>query len=245
MSNPYGGVPPFPDQPDPSPYGATTSPYGAGSPPQPPPYGLLPPVPSGLAKAAIGLAIAYTALRVVAAVLSYPMVVAANDVATETTPATTTWILLILSAVLSIAAVVLLFSIWVVGSLWLMRSYEFLRALRPTFHMQRSIAWTWLGWWVPIVSFWFPVQIVDDIQRGTAHDESRPSLAGWWSAWLIGLITTQISAQVASQSEVLSHDATMVVAFLDGIAGLAIVIGCVLWISIIRRITRDQEAARR
>ena len=56
--------------------------------------------------------------------------------------------------------------------------------------IRRSAVWAWLGWLVPIVSLWFPKQIVDDSwritsssaavgQRGRYRDTSL-----WWGLWI-------------------------------------------------------------
>ena len=42
--------------------------------------------------------------------------------------------------------------------------------------IRRSAVWAWLGWWVPVVCFWFPKQIVDDSWRITSSVcRSRPA----------------------------------------------------------------------
>lgn len=131
------------------------------------------------------------------------------------------------------------------GCLWLLQSYDFAKVVNPTFRMRRSRAWVWLGWWVPIVAFWFPLQIVDDVRRAIAKDQTRPGLATWWAAWLIAILATNVSGRVFNSEDVLSHDAITVVTMFDTIAAVATVVACVKWISIIRGVTRDQEAAVR
>ncbi|OIJ25362.1 DUF4328 domain-containing protein [Nocardioides luteus] len=238
MSNPYGAPPPFPDQPLPDVYQQ----QAPGTPQQPAPQ--LPATPRTLATAAIWLAVALTVAEVATAVVSYPSGQASNDVATSSVIDDSTMLWLIGGMILSLGTTIVMIPVYVIGCLWLQRSYELALALRPTYRMGRSVVWVWLGWWVPIVSLWFPLQVVDDVRTATARDEPRPSLAMWWLAWLVALVAGQISARVFASEEVLSHDALVIVAMLDALVAVAMVFGCIKWISIIRGITRDQDAAR-
>ena len=63
----------------------------------------------------------------------------------------------------------------------------------------RSAVWAWLGWLVPIVSFWVPKQIVDDSwritsssaavgQRGRYRDTSL-----WWGLWIAYLVAGKLA----------------------------------------------------
>ncbi|MFI5624636.1 DUF4328 domain-containing protein [Nocardioides sp. NPDC051685] len=226
MSNPYGSPPPFPNQPVPA------------------PYQQVPTGPRGLATASIWLAIALTAVVVITAAVSYPVSVAVNDTMLSATPSTSTLIWVGASVALGLALFAVLISLYIVGCLWLLRSYDFARVVNPTFHMRRSRAWVWLGWWVPIVSLWFPLQVVDDVRRATANNQPRPSLAIWWTAWLVAILSTNLSGKIFNSEDVLSRDAIIIVAMIDALSAIALVIACVSWISIIRGITRDQEAAR-
>lgn len=238
MSNPYGSPPPFPNQPVPDPYQQVPR-----MPQQP--YQQLPTTPRTLATVAIWMAVAFTVSRVATAIASYPSAQAGNEVATSSVTGDATLFWLITGIVLSLGTVILMVPLYVFGCLWLQRSYEFALALRPTYRMRRSVVWTWLGWWVPIVSLWFPLQVVDDVRKATARDQPRPDLAMWWFAWLVAMWASQISGRVFNSEEVLSHDAIVVVAILDAVVAVATVFACFRWISIIRGITRDQEAARR
>ena len=69
---------------------------------------------------------------------------------------------------------------WIVTSLWLARARSNAAALVPT-GLHRSAIWCWLGWVVPIVSFWFPKQIVDDSWELTSNRlaaAARPGATG-------------------------------------------------------------------
>lgn len=181
----------------------------------------LPAVPRGLAKVVIALAVALTVFQLVTyAIHSVP------------SPARWAWDVLTL---ISLAAIGTVIAVYLVGTLWLLRSYDFAKLVDPTFPMRRSRSWTWLGWWVPIVSLWFPFQIVDDVRRATAKGETRPSPALWWAAWLIANWAPQIPMR---------DDGGLLVTSRDAVSVVAMVVACVTWISIVRGITRDQDAAR-
>jgi hypothetical protein len=63
-------------------------------------------------------------------------------------------------------------------------------ALFAPAHIRRSPAWAWLGWVVPIVSLFFPKQMVDDCWQITSRaipgagprSRYRPT-ALWWGLW--------------------------------------------------------------
>lgn len=228
MSNPYGAPPSFPNQPTPGPHDLPQQ---------------LPGVPHRLATAATWLAIALTAIVVVTAVISYPVSVHINGMFTGAEDPSA-WPWFIVSTALALALFAVLIPLYIVGCLWLQQSYDFAKYVNPRFRMRRSQAWVWLGWWVPIVAFWFPFQIVDDVRRTTAKNQSRPGLAVWWAAWLIAILAMNISGRVFNSEDVLSQDAIIVVATLDALSAAAMLVACAKWVSIIRGITRDQYAAR-
>jgi hypothetical protein len=79
---------------------------------------------------------------------------------------------------------------WIVGSLWLSRARQNAVLIAPD-RIRLSAVWAWLGWWVPVVCFWFPKQIVDDSwqitssvaavgQRGRYRETTL-----WWVLWIV------------------------------------------------------------
>ncbi|NGN95151.1 DUF4328 domain-containing protein [Nocardioides sp. KC13] len=181
----------------------------------------LPAVPHGLAKVAIVLAVALTVFQLVI-------------IAIHSVPAPAAWAWDVLTLI-TLAAIGTIIAVYLVGTLWLLRSYDFAKLVDPAFPMRRSRSWTWLGWWVPIVSLWFPFQIVDDVRRATAKGEARPSPTLWWAAWLIATWAPKIPMR---------DDGGVLINSRDAVSAVAMVVACVTWISIIRGITRDQDAAR-
>jgi hypothetical protein len=49
-----------------------------------------------------------------------------------------------------------------------------------------SPGWAAVGWFVPVVSLWFPYQAVRDLVP--VHHPARRRVGWWWACWLIGPI---------------------------------------------------------
>jgi hypothetical protein len=79
---------------------------------------------------------------------------------------------------------------WIVGSLWLSRARANAVLIAPD-QIRRSAVWAWLGWWVPIVSLWFPKQIVDDSWQITSSAAAVGQRVRdrdttlWWVLWIV------------------------------------------------------------
>src|SRR4051812_9233206 len=72
------------------------------------------------------------------------------------------------SQVLSSTVLLLEVCVWAVASVWLTRARQ--NAMLLTWYQpRRSEAWIWLAWIIPVVNFWFPKQIVDDVIAATAQ----------------------------------------------------------------------------
>lgn len=76
---------------------------------------------------------------------------------------------------------------------WFNRAYSNLPALRSRPRFKRG--WAIGGWFVPILWFWRPKQIANDIWRGSDPSPRSlqitktgvgPLLGLWWAAWIIG-----------------------------------------------------------
>jgi Domain of unknown function (DUF4328) len=96
---------------------------------------------------------------------------------------------------------------------------------------------------VPIVSLWFPLQVVRDIRRGSVgHPRGAGILAGWWACWLIYLAGSQVSSGFTTSSDVMDPSTFDALPWVEGINTLAVVVALACWLGIIRQITRGQEA---
>jgi hypothetical protein len=115
---------------------------------------------------------------------------------------------------------------------WLQAGRKFAVAANPAARFAHGPAWTWLGWWVPIVFLWAPYQVVRDIRGAVVPvGERRVALGLWWTFWLLAGLRV-----VASSSQ----DFEIIV---RSVAALALTVAVVLWVRIIREITRAQEKA--
>src|SRR5262245_9232392 len=69
---------------------------------------------------------------------------------------------------------------------------------------RRARAWTFWGWIVPIVSLWFPFQIMGDIWRAGLPESKRHKVAWlpalWWTTWLLGAVTIASKARWPSDT---------------------------------------------
>jgi hypothetical protein len=77
----------------------------------------------------------------------------------------------------------LLFVSW----LWLLRDNARALSGRPPRYLG---IWVILGWFFPVVSFWFPRGIVVDAFRAGEPGRKVPlSVEVWWGLWLIGMVS--------------------------------------------------------
>lgn len=81
--------------------------------------------------------------------------------------------------------------------LWFARqNSELLSRDQPT----RARGWIWAGWVVPIVSLWFPFQIVRDIRKAAEMDGVRrgPATGLWWGLWLAATVLGQFGTEMTA-----------------------------------------------
>ena len=140
---------------------------------------------------------------------------------------------------------VLTLATFVVAGLWLGRARENALVISPAAPHARSAAWGWLGWFVPVVQWWFPYQVVRDVARASARSRSGGAVpvGAWWGAWLA------MSAGGALLGAAL--EVSVVVPALEGLFPFAVaasvlvaVTAFALWARVVARITDLQENAR-
>jgi len=78
-------------------------------------------------------------------------------------------------------------SSWVITSLWLKKLHIEATATNPT-AMRLKRPWVFWSWIVPVVSLWFPKNIIEDLLKAEGSDEAK-SLIGkdtltWWLTWV-------------------------------------------------------------
>ena len=134
---------------------------------------------------------------------------------------------------------------YVLTCLWLRRVRTNADAIDPIPHT-RSSGWVWAGWWVPVVSLWFPFQIVRDIRDISKPPYSPNALIGWWwTAWLGYLLASRIGSRLVPLSGQASEGSASALGPVETVnAGFALV-AFVLWCLVVRTIVREQDAAVR
>ena len=216
-------------------------PAGYAPPPGTPavPAGWAPPLaaPTGLATATAALAVAWCAIQVVLLVASFRAVApyeAALAAGGSLLDVSTSYDALgNLLLPLQVAA-------FVVACLWLQRCRRAAVVLSPTVRQVRGPVWVWLGWAVPVVSLWFPFQVVRDVRAAVVGGGRTPGRLGWWWAcWLVGLWASNQAA--FSSLGLASRDPETIPVF-EGLATVAVVAGGMLWVGLVREITGGLRA---
>lgn len=59
---------------------------------------------------------------------------------------------------------------------------------------RRGVVWAWLGWFVPVVSLWFPYQVVSD--AGRASTRARLPYGAWWALFLGFVVVQRVTGQM-------------------------------------------------
>jgi hypothetical protein len=229
--------------------GAWPPPYGYPGTAQPG-WGARPQDNTGLGAAALVLGALLVLGDVLAAVTSFAAVDAYDAAAARGEDPTLVFTAYDASALLGI----LLLPAWILGSLWLSRARSNAALLQPM-ALRRSSVWSWLGWWVPVVSLWFPKQIVDDSWRitsralpggGSARSRYR-STGLWWGLWLVYVLLGNGAGQLQASAwfrpdttsgQVDTHQG--VVPALQVVIALAGVAAYAAWFQIVRGLSRAQ-----
>ncbi|NNU28247.1 DUF4328 domain-containing protein [Isoptericola sp. JC619] len=242
---PAGALPPAPATSGPAParpqepaYGAYAPAVAAAGPVRTGPWHPVPAVPAGLAGWTIGLAVAWTAFQGLAFWASF----AAADAYGRAVDAGAsvmdvfTWY-----DVVSLPFLMVQVATFVVACLWLQESRAVAVAVLPRERHVRRPLWIWFGWVVPVVSLWFPYEVVRDVRSGTTGLRGAPGLGLWWASWLIAMWASNQTGLAGVGLGVLSDHPSMF-PFVEGVATVATAVACVQWIRIVREITAAQRA---
>jgi hypothetical protein len=102
----------------------------------------------------------------------------------------------------------------VVFIMWLYRAYRNTDALRPP--MRRyGHGWAIGGWFVPIMWFFRPKQVVNDVWRAGGHlEEPSGLLALWWGMWLVTTWVANIALRNGFTSDTLEDSRNTTIAYL-------------------------------
>lgn len=180
-------------------------------------------------------------LWVSVAFMAFPLVALATFLAPEPDDWTSplAWLYLIVG----FAGFGLAIAAWICTSIWLSRARRNVEALRPEAPQKRSAIWVTLGWVIPIVSFWFPYQVVRDIGTTPATDTEpsrQPPLLGWWWGFFIPWsILFNANIQGDAEEFPVLYTISLVVTVAVVVTGL---VSGILWVRIVQFIRADQRA---
>jgi hypothetical protein len=201
--------------------------------------------PRASAWVALGLAGALVALSVVTTVLAFPAAERYRAAIAQGEDQST-----VLTAydVMSLAWFPVIVAAWLATSIWLFAARRFCE--QWPFHHSRSRVWCWLAWAVPVVSLWFPFQVVRDVWwASTTTDHWRPKpprgVGVWWVLLLAGLFVYNLADQVAfSGTDGLGGTSESLGALgpLNAVASLLLLGAFAAWCRIVMAISRLQES---
>ena len=179
---------------------------------------------------AFSAAVLYTVFTVVTATVTGRAIRHLDDAAVD-------WSLPVyfLGSVLSMLS---LLAGWILGSIWLHRARKNAEFLTPGSPHARSAGWAWGGWICPIVSLWFPFQVVRDVHKAQNPLSTSPLIGWWWALFLVMLIGTNISDRFQGQASVADAGTAQGLAVFSALTAVA---ALALWGLILRRVTRDQH----
>lgn len=222
----YPGPPPS-DRPGPAPAAHVSS----------PPDGRAQPL-GALTGLTIGAAVAFSLLMCVDAVLVWDARATWLSAAEEGRSALDFWTPYELTA---LGYFPVMLAAYVITCLWLHRARTNVEVLAPRSPHARSRGWVWGGWLVPIVSFWFPYQVVRDVLRLRWHQRKGGALLGWWwGLWLTALTLSQVESNLVPIDEISPGlvDAIGVVSVATAVVTL---VCCAAWIRVVQAIAADQR----
>lgn len=129
--------------------------------------------------------------------------------------------------------------------IWLYRARINAEQLSPVRH-RFTRGWVIGSWMIPILSFWWPKQIVDDVWRTSERPVEtinlrkgpKPALVrAWWTAWIISTVGSFLLMLVLHLLEVAEGTVELTA---DLVSVLAEVAAGVLLVGVVVKITRIQ-----
>ena len=124
---------------------------------------------------------------------------------------------------------------WILTCLWLMAARRNTELLAPHRSHTRSPVWVWLGWIVPIVSLWFPFQVVRDVRQNSRPGAPVRLVGWWWAAYLAMVLLDRAQAGLMDDLH-----ATGTVEVIGVLLSVAAVVALTLWALIVRDVVRAQ-----
>jgi hypothetical protein len=85
---------------------------------------------------------------------------------------------------------------WIISSRWLRQLHDAATASSPI-AIRRNRTWVFWSWIVPVVSLWYPKNLIEDLLKANGSDEAK-SLIGrdtmtWWLTWVGFALINNIS----------------------------------------------------
>lgn len=147
----------------------------------------------------------------------------------------------VILTVLGGAQVVLMVCAWLAASVWLLRVRGVARAVDPQYPYRRSDVWAVLGWVVPIVSLWFPLQVVSDSLSAMRGASPRRVLRVWWTAWLVAIVLGNASSRMGG--DLVTSDQVGRWVLGTCIAALLLLVALPTWWAVVVRVGREAHQA--
>lgn len=130
---------------------------------------------------------------------------------------------------------------YILGCIWLFSARKAAEAINPSVPHSRSRVWVWLGWWVPVVSLWFPYQVVRDVRRGSTLRDSGV-VGAWWALWLTSLVLSGVIQGLTPLSGLPSDGQLDALAWTEGLYTLTMLAAFGLWARIVWEVREAQRA---
>lgn len=154
-----------------------------------------------------------------------------------------------LSVVVNTPLALLLLVTGVVFIMWVYSARINAERLTPANEHRRSRVWVWLGWFVPVVNFWFPKQVIDDIWRASDPTQQGVPLQQraknrlttlWWTAFVLMWLLER--AYLRSYSgDVMTTDSFRNVAILSLLSAIAGAVAAFFVVQVVQRISDFQH----
>lgn len=147
------------------------------------------------AKLALSSSSALLAAQWIVALISIP---SAQDYARQLADGTAPQDIVTLYDNLSLLITVALIWAWISTNRFLNPIYAQEVEVNPG-SMRLKKGWVTWGWLIPIVSFWFPKRIVDDLVAARANRTGTPNPIGkasgtWWATWISFVLINDLGA---------------------------------------------------
>jgi len=142
---------------------------------------------------------------------------------------------------LVVVQVPLLIGAYAATCVWLYRARANAQILSPHLHHRRSPAWVWLGWWMPVVSAWFPYQVVRDVRSGSIRNRPPQAFLGlWWLSFLVLITMDRVVARLTSSTAPLTQQRADHLAPVHLVFAAVALIAGMLWVGVVAEITDNQ-----